>query len=125
MKSSEAIDYLRELPGVGPWTAGLVLLRGLGRMDVFPSGDAGAARAIRSLMPVDEGTAVEDAVASFGARKGYVYFCCLGARLLDKGLIERAPSAPAMGISRSRPSPQTEDVGSPAPRASQRRSPSE
>ena len=46
MDSREAIRCLTELPGIGPWSAALVLLRGLGRLDVFPPGDAGVARAL-------------------------------------------------------------------------------
>lgn len=36
MTTDEAPRRLAELPGIGPWSAGLVLLRGLGRTDVFP-----------------------------------------------------------------------------------------
>ncbi len=39
MSTSAAIEKLTELPGIGPWSAGVVLLRGLGRLDVFPAGD--------------------------------------------------------------------------------------
>ena len=37
--------------GIGPWSAGLVLLRGIGRLDVFPPGDVGAARGLRTFEP--------------------------------------------------------------------------
>lgn len=36
-----AVARLRELPGVGRWTAEYVLLRGLGRINVFPGDDVG------------------------------------------------------------------------------------
>lgn len=94
MESAEAIEHLARLPGVGPWTAGLVLLRGFGRMDVFPSGDSGAARALRKLIRIDESTSTEEAVAAFGPSRGYLYFCCLGASLIEKGLIRPAPAPP-------------------------------
>jgi len=35
----EAIDELMRWKGVGRWTAEIALLRGLGRLDVFPAGD--------------------------------------------------------------------------------------
>jgi AraC family transcriptional regulator of adaptative response / DNA-3-methyladenine glycosylase II len=38
-------DVLRELPGVGEWTAEYMALRGLGDPDAFPSGDLGLLRA--------------------------------------------------------------------------------
>jgi len=31
-----------DLPGIGPWSAALILLCGLRRMDVFPQADTGA-----------------------------------------------------------------------------------
>lgn len=37
--SDEVERALLELPGIGPWTAGYVALRGLGEPDAFPSGD--------------------------------------------------------------------------------------
>ena len=90
METGEALERLVQLPGVGPWTAGLVLLRGLGRIDVFPSGDSGAARSLRKLIPIDEQASIDGTVASFGDARGYLYFCCLGASLLEKGLVHPA-----------------------------------
>jgi DNA-3-methyladenine glycosylase II len=40
----EAASRLRELHGVGRWTSEYVLLRGLGRLQVFPGDDVGAQR---------------------------------------------------------------------------------
>lgn len=93
MDSREALERLVELPGIGPWTAGLVLLRGLGRIDVFPSGDAGAARSLRKLIAIDAQSSIEETVARFGDVRGYLYFCCLGASLVEKGLIHAPPSS--------------------------------
>src|SRR5690606_25817461 len=50
MTSEEAMRSLVELPGIGPWSAALLLLRGLGRLDVFPSGDVGVTRGLGALM---------------------------------------------------------------------------
>ena len=50
MSTNDALETLTDLPGIGPWSAGLVLLRGLGRLDVFPSGDVGAERGLRTLL---------------------------------------------------------------------------
>jgi AraC family transcriptional regulator, regulatory protein of adaptative response / DNA-3-methyladenine glycosylase II len=41
-----ARDALLALPGIGPWTAELVLLRALGEPDAFPAGDLGLCRAL-------------------------------------------------------------------------------
>ena len=42
LENEEALARLRELRGVGRWTAEYVLLRGLGRTNVFPGDDVGA-----------------------------------------------------------------------------------
>ena len=43
-------ERLRELRGIGPWTASLILLRGFRRLDVFPRGDAGASRGLEAVV---------------------------------------------------------------------------
>jgi DNA-3-methyladenine glycosylase II len=91
MSTSDALRRLIELPGVGPWTAGLVLLRGLGRVDVFPPGDVGAARRLGELMRLGPGASLGRVVERFGVHQGYLYFLGLGGSLLAKGLIHAAP----------------------------------
>ncbi len=39
-------DALLALPGIGPWTADLVLMRGLNQPDAFPAGDLGLRRVL-------------------------------------------------------------------------------
>lgn len=89
--SREAIRYIDELPGVGPWTAALVLLRGLGRLDVFPPGDVGVARGLGGLLGLRSPRSLERVVARFGDQRGYLYFCSLGAALLARDLVHAAP----------------------------------
>jgi DNA-3-methyladenine glycosylase II len=45
-----ASSRLRQLRGVGPWTSGYALLRGLGRLNVFPAGDIGAWNALKGWL---------------------------------------------------------------------------
>ncbi len=45
-----AITKLTEIPGVGRWTAEIVLMRGLGRTDVFPAGDLGLVVAAQRVL---------------------------------------------------------------------------
>jgi DNA-3-methyladenine glycosylase II len=88
MSTEDALRTLAELPGVGPWSAGVILLRGLGRLDVFPPGDVGAQRGIAGLMGVRREDSLDRVVRRFGDLRGYLYFCALGASLLRKGLIQ-------------------------------------
>jgi len=91
MPSTDALERLMELPSIGPWSAGLVLLRGLGRVDVFPQGDVGATKGLSTLMHVPPGPKLERLAERFGDVRGYLYFSALGASLLAKGLIHPAP----------------------------------
>ena len=75
---------LQRLLGIGPWSAGLMLLRGMRRMDVFPTGDSGAARSLTALLGLPGKLTIADADAyadTFGDLRGYLYFLCLGNRL--------------------------------------------
>jgi DNA-3-methyladenine glycosylase II len=87
MNTDDALRTLIELPGIGPWSAGLVLLRGLGRLDVFPPGDVGAARRLSALMRLRSPASLQRVVERFGTSRGYLYFCGLGSSLLAQGLI--------------------------------------
>ncbi|MEP7311613.1 MAG: AlkA N-terminal domain-containing protein [Pseudomonadota bacterium] len=91
MSTNEALRTLIAMPGIGPWSAGLVLLRGLGRLDVFPPGDIAAKRGVRALMRRGSQAPLEPIIERFGEHRGYLYFCALGGSLLSKGLIHAAP----------------------------------
>ncbi|HQW09859.1 MAG TPA: AlkA N-terminal domain-containing protein [Steroidobacteraceae bacterium] len=87
LTTADAIARLTALKGVGPWTAGLVLLRGCGRLDVFPPGDVGADRNLRALLGTQDERKVRAAIARFGDLRGYLYFCALGGSLIARGLL--------------------------------------
>ncbi len=91
MTTTDARQVLMELPGIGPWSADLVLLRGFGRLDVFPIGDVGVARGLGALLRLGPRAPLERIVERFGDLRGYLYFCSLGASLLARGLIHAVP----------------------------------
>ncbi len=91
MPSRDAIRLLSELPGIGAWSAALILLRGMGRLDVFPPGDVGASRGLGGLLQLRSGAALARVIERFGDLRGYLYFCALGGALLAKDLIHPAP----------------------------------
>ena len=66
MTTQEALRTLTELPGIGLWSASVVLLRGLGRLDVFPPGDVGAARGLRAVMGLRSDANIDLIVERFG-----------------------------------------------------------
>ena len=46
LDSETLLTRLREIPGIGDWTAQYVAMRALGEPDAFPSGDLGLLRAL-------------------------------------------------------------------------------
>ncbi len=81
----EALELLCRVKGIGPWTAAVILLRGLGRLDLFPQNDSGVAR---SLALLGGGEAdVAPAFELLGSERGMLYYHLLLARLEARGEI--------------------------------------
>lgn len=100
--SDEAIKRrLVALQGVGRWTAEYVLLRGLGRLDVFPGDDVGAQKRLAHWLgrarPLDY-AGVQRAVEQWHPYAGMVYFHLLLDGLGQRGVLE--PGRKAAGRSR-------------------------
>lgn len=93
--SPDAAARLRELKGIGPWTAALILLRGLGRLDVFPVNDTSVAR--NMAMVSDSDADVGATVEALRPQQGMLYYHLLLARLEARGDIGRASDASAPG----------------------------
>lgn len=86
LPSPQAIEELSRLHGIGPWTAALVLLRGLGRLDVFPVNDSGVAKSLRMIdgaIEVDFAALLE----RLGDQRGMLYYLLLLGRLEKSGVV--------------------------------------
>ncbi len=49
LSDEDAVARLREIKGIGRWTAEIAAMRGLGRPDIFPAGDLGLQVAVQEL----------------------------------------------------------------------------
>jgi DNA-3-methyladenine glycosylase II len=81
--SVTATAMLTEIKGIGPWTATVILLRGLGRLDVFPMNDSGVAGGIAfagGSLPE-----IENVLDALGSQRGMLYYHLLLARLEARG----------------------------------------
>lgn len=84
-------EILMQLKGIGKWSAEYAMLRGLGRLSIFPGKDVGARKRIEMLygrptqMTYDEVNRVFSRWKPFG---GLVYFHLLLTGLAEKGLIK-------------------------------------
>lgn len=87
---AEAMAALQRLDGIGRWSAEYVLLRGLGRLDVYPGDDIGARnklRAIFGLAHPPDYAEVNRLAAGWGSYAGMVYFHLLLDGLAERGVI--------------------------------------
>lgn len=91
LEDREAIERLCELRGVGRWTAEFALLRGLGRLHIFPGDDVGARGALQRWLrlrkPLDYET-VHRILARWQPYSGFVYFHMLMNGLAENGHLD-------------------------------------
>jgi len=90
LPNDEAMQQLLALRGVGRWTAEYVLLRGLGRIAVFPGDDVGAQRNLQRLFHLDEKPTydtIKQLTESWYPYAGLVYFHLLLDKLQQKGCL--------------------------------------
>ena len=90
MDNESAFAELIKFRGIGEWSADYVLLRGLGRLDVFPRGDIGAQASLNRWLRPDvrlSDPELEDIMSRWRAYAGLVYFHLLLRGLAEKGFI--------------------------------------
>ena len=93
--NDEVSNSLQMLKGIGRWSAEYVLLRGFGRIDIFPGDDVGAQKNLQLWFNLptrpryDEIKSVTKAWAPYG---GFIYFHLLLAGLAKKGLVSEIKS---------------------------------
>jgi DNA-3-methyladenine glycosylase II len=90
LDNATTVTRLCQLRGVGRWTAEYVLLRGLGRLEVFPGDDVGARNNLRRWLGLPDAldyTSVHEAVAAWQSYAGLVYLHLLVDRLAAAGQV--------------------------------------
>jgi len=93
LADDEVVSLLTSMSGIGRWSAEYVLLRGLGRLHIFPGDDVGARNNLAhwlDLKPPLDYAAVGKAVVRWQPYAGMVYFHLLLARLDAAGHLNRA-----------------------------------
>lgn len=90
MDNKEIVQYLTSLRGIGRWSAQYALLRGLGRLDIFPGDDVGARNNLQRLFHLAEKPDYEEInqlTQQWHPYEGLVYFHLLLEKLRRKGVI--------------------------------------
>ncbi len=90
MDDEAALSRLYQLRGVGRWTAEYVLLRGLGRIDIFPGDDVGARNNLQKLLQVEklDYEGVNKIMKRWRPFGGFIYFHLLLEALAAQGFLE-------------------------------------
>ena len=65
------VERLRELPGIGAWTAHYVAMRALGWPDAFPPGDVAALKAMQRLFATSSAREAESRAAAWRPWRSY------------------------------------------------------
>lgn len=106
---------LMSVPGLGRWSAGYVLLRGLGRLHVLPGDDVGARNSLRwhfGLAPDAGYDEVADLVEAWWPWAGLVYFHLLLDGLAAAGRVGAGARTPPDRRAADREARAVEDGGS-------------
>jgi DNA-3-methyladenine glycosylase II len=86
--SQDVAKALCSIKGIGPWTAAIVLIRAMGRLDVFPANDSGVLSNIALVSPAAPADPRE-LLDALGSQRGMLYFYLLLARLESTGELGR------------------------------------
>jgi DNA-3-methyladenine glycosylase II len=90
MTNEGIADYLSTIRGIGRWSIEYVLLRGLGRLDMFPGDDIGAQNNLQRLFHLEKKPDYEQIkrlTSQWMPYQGLVYFHLLLDKLRAKGVI--------------------------------------
>lgn len=93
----ECVERLAALRGVGRWTAEYVLLRGLGRIDVFPGDDVGARNNLERWLHLKKKldyARVQQVLKRWKGYGGMIFLHLLLKSLDEAGKIDRITTSP-------------------------------
>lgn len=88
--NDDVIRFLCQIKGIGRWSAEYVLLRGLGRVDIFPGDDIGAQNNLYKLLHLEskpDYKKIAEITARWHPYAGLVYFHLLLQKLSEKGVL--------------------------------------
>lgn len=88
--NDDIVKYLCQFKGIGRWSAEYVLLRGLGKIDMFPGDDVGAKKNLQLLLNIKrklDYQKISEITKKWYPYAGFIYFHLLLNKLNNKGLL--------------------------------------
>lgn len=95
LSDEDALQRLISLRGVGRWTAEYTLLRGLGRLHIFPGDDVGARNTLQRWLSIEaklDYQGVRETLGDWQQYAGLLYFHMLLLGLESKGFLNVEPA---------------------------------
>jgi len=92
--NNEIVKFLCQIKGIGRWSAEYVLLRGLGKIDMFPGEDVGASKKLQLLLQIQtklDNEQISKITIKWYPYTGFIYFHLLLQKLNNKGLLAIGP----------------------------------
>jgi DNA-3-methyladenine glycosylase II len=86
--AADALNALQQTKGIGPWTATVILIRGIGRLDVFPPNDSSVVANLKLLNSPSGPADIRRLLDVLGPQRGMLYFLLLAARLERDGELD-------------------------------------
>jgi DNA-3-methyladenine glycosylase II len=90
ISNGQIVQYLTTLRGIGRWSAEYALLRGLGRLDIFPGDDVGARNNLTRLFHLAQKPdyeKIDQLTSRWRLYRGMIYFHLLLDTLRRKGML--------------------------------------
>ena len=98
LNNDEAVERLRQLYGVGRWSAEYALLRGDGRLSIFPGDDVGVRKHLEQWLELDHRLnydGVSRILETWQPFGGMIYLHLLTASLVDSGRVMQSEAIEA------------------------------
>lgn len=88
--NDDIVKYLCQFKGIGRWSAEYVLLRGFGKIDMFPGDDVGAKKNLQLLLNIQrklDYQNISEITKKWYPYAGFIYFHLLLQKLNKKGFL--------------------------------------
>jgi DNA-3-methyladenine glycosylase II len=87
MSYQDGLEHLQELPGIGPFSAELILIRGVGHPDALPDNDTRLDEAIRRAYDTTDAAAIRSITDSWRPYRAWVALLLRAGREAETGEI--------------------------------------